>query len=531
MLEGDHGVGFVLDIGERKRFEAEVRASEARYRHLFETMDEGFFVIDILRDEAGQALDARYLEHNAAARRLTGTPIEGGRTAREVLPNLDPRWIDRYAEVARSGVPMRTEDYDPALDRWFDVYAAPARDGHADRVVVVFSDTTPRRKAEAALRDSEARAAQAQRLEALGRFAGGIAHDFNNLLTAVVGYTEILERAVGDAKLRAHLARIRDAADRGAALTRQILGFARPQVGQVRAVDLDATVRAVDPILRRLIGADIELVTVPNAGGWSVRADPVQVEQVLFNLVVNARDAMPDGGRVVIETRAIPGEPSAAEERERAARVRLTVQDTGVGMDAETLAHCFEPFFTTKGPEQGTGLGLATVWSIVEHAGGDVRVDSSPGQGTRFEIELARAEPSEGSAAAAPADPAEPVRGGDETILVAEDEPTLRELAVSTLEALGYRVHAATNGAEAVELVAGLESPVDAVVTDMVMPLMNGRELVRRLRQDRPDLPVLYVSGYPEQAVDPNDAFLPKPFSPSDLARRVRAVLDRARPG
>jgi two-component system cell cycle sensor histidine kinase/response regulator CckA len=347
----------------------------------------------------------------------------------------------------------------------------------------------------------------------------------------VVGYTEILERAVGDAKLRAHLARIRDAADRGAALTRQILGFARPQVGQVRAVDLDATVRAVDPILRRLIGADIELVTVPNAGGWSVRADPVQVEQVLFNLVVNARDAMPDGGRVVIETRAIPGEPSAAEERERAARVRLTVQDTGVGMDAETLAHCFEPFFTTKGPEQGTGLGLATVWSIVEHAGGDVRVDSSPGQGTRFEIELARAEPSEGSAAAAPADPAEPVRGGDETILVAEDEPTLRELAVSTLEALGYRVHAATNGAEAVELVAGLESPVDAVVTDMVMPLMNGRELVRRLRQDRPDLPVLYVSGYPEQAVDPNDAFLPKPFSPSDLARRVRAVLDRARPG
>jgi signal transduction histidine kinase len=369
---------------------------------------------------------------------------------------------------------------------------------------------------------------QAQKLEAIGRLAGGVAHDFNNVLTAILGSTELLllDTPAG-AAVREELEIIRDAATRAQELIRQLLAFSARQVLQPAVVDLNALVQSLGRMLRRLIGEDIRLTTAPGAGLGAVRVDPGQIEQVLVNLAVNARDAMPDGGRLTIGTSN--ADVVASDDLPRGRYVVLQVTDSGVGMTPEILARVFEPFFTTKERGKGTGLGLATVYGIVQQSDGHVRVDSAPGAGTTFRVYLPRVEaPVEAPREAAPVTAPE---AGSETVLVAEDEPLVRVLVRKTLTQAGYRVLEAGGGEEALQLAARHDGTIHLLVTDVVMPGMSGRELMRRLAEVRPSVKVLYMSGYSDEAVerhgvlDPGTAFIQKPFTPSVLARRVREVL------
>jgi PAS domain S-box-containing protein len=363
---------------------------------------------------------------------------------------------------------------------------------------------------------------QAQKMEAVGRLAGGIAHDFNNLLTAIAGYSEFLIGGLDDERLRRHADEIKKAADRAASLTGQLLAFSRRQVLQPRVLDLNAVVSDMDMMLRRLIGEDVELVTLLEPELGSVRADPTQVEQVIVNLAVNARDAMPHGGSVTIETANVSTDAGDF--------VELRMSDTGVGMTDDERQQLFDPFFTTK--EGGTGLGLATVYGIVEQSGGTIDVDSAPGLGSSFRILLPRAdEPAE---APAPAIGGAAPCTGHETILLVEDETVVRQLVAEILESSGYSVLQAGDGPSALELLRRHTGPLELLVTDVVMPGMSGPEVAQAVTSMRPGTQVLYTSGYTDQAIghhgvlEPDVAFLQKPFSADDLNRKVRALLDGA---
>jgi nitrogen-specific signal transduction histidine kinase/CheY-like chemotaxis protein len=377
----------------------------------------------------------------------------------------------------------------------------------------------------------------AQKMEAVGRLAGGVAHDFNNLLTVIISGSDFLLRGIQAPAQRNFVEMIKGAGERGAALTRQLLAFSRRQVLRPEVLRPAALLANLEMLLRRLIGEDIELVTdfAPDSG--CVRADPGQLEQVVMNLAVNARDAMPTGGRLLLRTRNadLPDHPpSGLGVVPAGAYVVLTVTDTGCGMTDEVLGHLFEPFFTTKDLHKGTGLGLATVYGIVQQTGGHIRVESAPGRGSTFDVYLPRTEepllvPVEGERAA----PAAPVADGNsETLLLVEDEDAVRAMAREALLLSGYRVLEARDGREALRLSAEWPHPIGLTVTDVVMPQMSGRDLAERLRLQRPAMKVLYVSGYTDDAVvchgvpGPGRAFLQKPFTPSVLAAKVREVLE-----
>ncbi|MEK7866450.1 MAG: ATP-binding protein [Planctomycetota bacterium] len=378
------------------------------------------------------------------------------------------------------------------------------------------------------LRKREGEVIQLQKMEAIGRLAGGVAHDFNNLLTAINGYTDLLlKKTPDDHPDREDLLEVRKAGERGSALTRQLLAFGRRQVFSMLVVDLDSVVAEMEKMLRRLIGEDIDLVVSPAPAPARVRADPSQLQQVLLNLAVNARDAMRGGGRLELVTSfETVGEAGARADLPDGRYVVLRVTDTGAGMDAETLARVFEPFFTTKGSGVGTGLGLAMVYGIVRQSGGAIRVESEPGKGTTFRIHLplAAEEPEDWTAAETVLDWAV----GTETILLCEDDDLVRRLARLILTSHGYTVLETRNGDEAIEAFVRSGDAVDLLLSDVVMPRMGGAELASRLSALRPGLPVLLISGYPEGA-DPQRALLSKPFTPPDLLRRVREVLDGRR--
>ena len=370
------------------------------------------------------------------------------------------------------------------------------------------------------LEDAQTQLVQSQKMEAVGRLAGGVAHDFNNLLTIITGRSELLLRALpADHPRRRDMELILQTAERAATLTAQLLAFSRKQILQPQPLDLNAVIMRLAPMLRRLIGEDVELVTELEPGLGSVRADPGQVEQVVMNLAVNARDAMPRGGTLRIRT--------ATAER----WTRLEVADTGTGMSAETRARIFEPFFTTKGPGEGTGLGLSMVYGIIEQSGGRITVASELGRGTTFEILLPVTESPARAEAPAPEAPAPTDRA--ETILLVEDEPEVREMTQELLEAEGYRVLSAGRPDEAMERARRLDGPLDLLLTDVVMPQMNGRELAERLTQMRPDVKVLFMSGYTDDAMvrlgvsDTRALFLGKPFTRAMLATKVREALER----
>jgi PAS domain S-box-containing protein len=383
---------------------------------------------------------------------------------------------------------------------------------------------------------------QAAKMEAVGRLAGGVAHDFNNLLSVILSYSRFALESMGEADpLRQDLEEIRQAGERAAALTRQLLAHSRKQVLQVSTLDLNEVVTGIEPMLRRLLGEDLELRLELAARPWPVRADRGQLEQVVVNLAVNARDAMPDGGRVTIRTANLVAGAEPGPAPWSAACALLEVADTGIGMDEPTRARVFEPFFTTKEPGKGTGLGLATVYGIVKQSGGDVRVESSPGGGSTFRLALPAAEGAEALVAVAvplaaspPPAPGRPRPGGQETVLVVEDEAAVRALAGRILAGAGYRVLAAASGAEALALPGGQLGEVRLLLTDVVMPQMSGHALAERLKGRCPGLEVVYMSGYLDDALGQRGVlpetirFIGKPFAAPDLLRLVRETLDRA---
>jgi two-component system, cell cycle sensor histidine kinase and response regulator CckA len=394
-----------------------------------------------------------------------------------------------------------------------------------DIVLAYTEDVTERRHLEEQLR-------QAQKMEAVGLLAGGVAHDFNNLLTVIQAYGDSLaENLEEGSALSADVAEIRDAASRAASLTRQLLAFSRKQVLQPRSVDLGAIVAGIEPMLRRTIGEDIRVELRWETPVARVLADPGQIEQVILNLALNARDAMPAGGTLTIETANVEiDECSAAGDLVPGRHVRLRVRDTGHGMDEATRSRIFEPFFTTKEHGRGTGLGLSTVYGIVKQSGGTVRVDSEPGKGSSFEVFLPH-EPAD-SPAHGPALPAVPVvRQGGETILLAEDEDALRVITRRMLERKGYRVLTASDGRDALR-VAAEAGPIDLLVTDVVMPELGGRELYTALRALRPGLRVLYMSGYTDDEMlrrgmsAAGTAFIQKPFETAALLTLMREVIE-----
>jgi PAS domain S-box-containing protein len=409
-------------------------------------------------------------------------------------------------------------------------------DGTIVGTLGVFRNITERRQTEDALRHSEDQVRQLQKLEAIGRLAGGVAHDFNNLLTIILGRAEMMLLQLPQSDpLRRDLELTHSTAQRAAALTRQLLAFSRKQMLDPKVLDPNAVVAGMASMLARLIGEDIDFAYRPGPDVGYIRADPNQLEQVIVNLVVNARDAMPGGGRITIETANVDlAEPNASERHEvvPGMYVMLGISDTGVGMDAATRARIFEPFFTTKALGKGTGLGLSTVYGIVKQSGGGISVYSEPGEGTSFKIYLPRVE-------APGADPEEPqpvaAAFGDETILVVEDQDDVREFVREILTGYGYRVLDACDPTEALLIADRHPEPLHLVLADVVMPQMNGRELADQLTSRRPELKVLFMSGYAETAIvhhgrlDPGTVFIQKPFTPAVLAGKVRALLDAAR--
>ena len=379
----------------------------------------------------------------------------------------------------------------------------------------------------------EVQLAEAHRMEAIGRLAGGIAHDFNNILTAISGFAELAaDELPDDHPVAEDLAQILQASDRAAALTQALLAFSRRQVMQPSVLDINEVVAGISPMLGRLIGADVELVVHTDPTLGRTMADRGRFEQVVMNLAVNARDAMPNGGRLTIETANVDLDEEYARTHVSAKagrHVMLAVSDTGVGMAAQVLKHAFEPFFTTKAQGKGTGLGLSTVIGIVAQSGGSIDVHSQPGHGAAFRIYLPRVETPSEEGHTAGHGPDSPI--GNETILVAEDEPAVRTFVERVLSHAGYQVHTAANGEEALRLAATLDR-LDLLFTDMVMPGMGGSELIEALTAERPDLRTICASGYTDDAVFRDGAarsqlpYLSKPFTAEALLALVRQVLD-----
>jgi PAS domain S-box-containing protein len=477
--------------------------------------------------------DGRFLDVNRAMVTLSGQAREDliGRTGFESGFLLDNGYRAGLIDALRSGQPvppfeMRAQrrSGDP-LD--LVMYVEGIEFGGAKAMLSQMLDVTDERRLESQLR-------QAQKMESIGRLAGGVAHDFNNLLTVILGNAELVRSNLPEGDPRqTEIEQIKIASQRAERLTRQLLTFARKQVVERKVVDMNDVVLATDRMLRRLIGTDIELVTLPSPDVESVLIDPSQLDQVLVNMAVNARAAMPSGGTLTIRTQKVTISDREAQKHPEASAgtfMRLSITDTGIGMDRATQERLFEPFFTTKGPDKGTGLGLATCYGIVKQAGGHILLESDPGRGTTFHVDLPPA-PASTPVAEARDRPAE-TKGGGETILLAEDEFQVRRLAVSILRRQGYTVVEAASGTEALQVADDFPGRIDILVTDIVMPHMRGTELAQRICAARPDLKVLFMSGYTDddlfcqEAGTERPAFLAKPFTPTALACKVRDTLD-----
>ncbi len=509
--------GVLVDETAQRRTGDALRESEARYRTLMEDASDAIFVAG----DGGLLTDV-----NERACALSGYAREDlvGRPAQTLLGSEGAGWMpahtpspERGEVTSLDGLLRRKEGASVQVEATVRALA----DGRSMSIV---RDVT-RRKA----LDEQVR--QSQKMEAVGRLAGGVAHDFNNLLTAIHGYSEFLleDLGAGDPR-RGDVEEIQRAAERAAGLTRQLLAFSQRQILQPRPLDLGAVLGDMDRLLRRLIGEAITLSTTVEPSLPRVMADPGQVEQVVLNLAVNARDAMPDGGEIRLGVRAVVLDAEAARALHGAEPghwVELAVADTGDGMDAETVAHVFEPFFTTKEVGRGSGLGLSTVYGIVRQSGGAITVQSTPGHGSTFRVYLPR---HDGDSAARSQDPAPAVARSGVTVLLVEDEPGVRSMVRRALESHGYSVLEAGHGEEALRVVARHTGRIDLLLSDVVMPGMNGRELAEKLTAVRPDLRVLLMSGYTDDTAlrrgIHTSRLMHKPFTPDTLAVRVREALD-----
>jgi PAS domain S-box-containing protein len=513
-------VGFVLDISDRKRAEESLKQSESQFRALFEnTLD----AVLIANDQGA------YVDANPAACALLGVPYNEviGRTINAFTEDNDPANASHMLEqLLKNGTmsgELRLRRPDGTI---VEVDFSVTANVLPGRHLALLRDVTERRKLEEQLRLS-------QKLESVGMLAGGIAHDFNNLLTVITGYTDLTLRRLDKADpLARNIEEIKKAAERATTLTCQLLAFSRKQVLQPKILDLNSVIANVEKMLGRLIGEDMELHAKPDNRLGQVKADPGQIEQVILNLVVNARDAMPKGGKITIETANVYLDEAYARKHvavQPGWYVMLAVTDTGCGMTAEMQKNIFEPFFTTKEQGKGTGLGLSTVYGIVKQSGGNIWVYSEVGVGTTFKIYLPLVDE---HVTAPDMEAARPESiAGTETILLAEDEEMVRNLARESLRMHGYTVLEAANAGEALLICQQHEGPIHLLLTDVVMPKMSGKELAEQVVSLRPDMCVLYMSGYPNQAImnhgilDKDFAFIGKPFTPDALVLKVAEVL------
>jgi len=539
-FDGGRLFSFIRDISERRSAEQNLRDREAQLRQITETVPLSIAYVD---------MNGRYRWVNGRYEELFGIRLGDvrGRHLREVLGDEFWKTVLPHFERVLAGEAQQFEaEIPPGGNRWFALTQTPERDaaGHVTGYVAMATDITAERRAVAQRIHLEEQLRQSQKMEAVGQLAGGVAHDFNNLLTVISGNSEfLLSEVPSPTDIRTFVGEIQNAANRAAGLTRQLLAFSRRQVLKPAPVDLNEIVAGSEKLLRRLLGEDIVFTTILDRHLGRFLADPGQMEQVLLNLSVNARDAMPTGGRLTIETRdlRLPAAACGAVQSctaetacSDARRVQLVVADSGCGMSSDVRSRAFDPFFTTKPAGKGTGLGLATVYGIVRQSGGEIFLESTPGTGTTFRICLPVLER---EASARTEETLAPPAGGRETILAVEDEDAVRRIVRLTLESQGYTVLEARDGAEALD-VAGLhDGPIELLVTDVVMPSMSGPALARILRARRPETRVIYVSGYTDDAVlrhgiaAGEDRLLQKPFSPLSLLRKVRETLDGASPG
>jgi PAS domain S-box-containing protein len=519
-------LGICRDITDRKLAEEELRQSQRKLRIHFEHTPLAVIEWD---------LDFRVTDWNPAAEGMFGYSRQeaiGQRASFIVPPHFRPLVDKVWQELLNQKGGVRSANDNITKDgriiscEW---YNTPLVDesGRVLGAASLAQDVTERVALEERLR-------QSQKMEAVGRLAGGVAHDFNNLLTVILGYSQILAEGVpAGSRLADSTAQIKSAADRASGITRQLLAFSRKQVLSPRVINLNDIMLNLDSLLRRLIGEDIEVLTVPSNDLGSVKADPGQIEQVIMNLALNARDAMPSGGKLTLETTNAQLDESYAQRHQPAEPgryVMLAVTDTGHGMSPETQARIFEPFYTTKEVGKGTGLGLSMVYGIVKQSGGYIWVYSEPDRGTTFKIYLPRVDqPAESTGAQ---NRPNSVQRGTETILLVEDDPQLRQLSSSVLAHCGYKMLVASTPEEGIEICRSNHRDIRLLVTDVVMPGMNGRQLAEQIQQVSPNVKVLYISGYTSNAIvhygvlDPGLSFLPKPFTLSALVAKVREVLD-----
>jgi PAS domain S-box-containing protein len=520
----EYRVATGIDITEHRATEEALRASESFIRLIMDSVPHGVCYLDA-------ALNHRYV--NKPYEREVGRPQEQliGRPIREIHGEGMYEKMRPHLEAALEGRQVAfeiTHETESGENRLLSVVYVPhfSQYGTVLGIIAVIGDITEQRQLEERLRHS-------QKMEAVGTLAGGVAHDFNNLLTIISGYSELLQSQLGPRNpLFPEVEEIKKAGERASSLTRRLLTFSRRQVVQPRLLDLNAVVNDVEIMLRRLIGANITMATFADPDLGAVKADPGQIEQIIVNLAVNARDAMPEGGSLTIRTRNVEVDQAYARRHpdlRPGMHAMLSISDTGTGMDERTQAHLFEPFFTTKDPGKGTGLGLPTVYGIVKQCGGHIRFASEPGRGTTFEVYLPLASAS-AVAERARATASAPCRGS-ETVLLVEDEPAVRAMMREALTRQGYKVLEASGGFEALLLSEGLAATVHLLLTDVVMPGMGGRQLAEELRARSPNLRVLYVSGYTEDSAGKEfqherSSFLAKPFTPDVLLSRVRQVLE-----
>lgn len=516
-----------------KLHKAELEKRENLFQQAIEASQDAFDLMQAIRDETGRIIDFEIVQINSQTERLTGYTREQliGKRVCDLFPvTREGGYLEKYIEVVNTRKPWISEfaiNAEHVNAQWLSQQVVPVGDG-----VAIFSrDITQQKMLEEQL-------AQAQKMESVGRLAGGVAHDFNNLLTVIIGYAELAaakSKSAGGTMLESALKNILAAANRAAELTKQLLAFARKQVIELRVIDLNTLLGEGEKMLARVIGEDVNLKVARAKDLWLCKADPGQLMQVLLNLAINARDAMPKGGRLTIETANVTLDEAYCSTHAGVTPgdyVMLAVSDSGEGMSEETKRRAFEPFFTTKERGKGTGLGLSMCYGIVKQHGGHIWFYSEQGVGTTFKIYLPREV--SGTTAAQPVPEAAPLVG-QEVILLVEDESMVRDYSAFTLRSMGYQVIHAPGGNEALEKSRGFVGRIDLLVTDVVMPGMSGRELAEKLRAERPEIKVLFCSGYTANVIvhhgvlEEGVNFLPKPFTPTALGRKVREVLDAGR--
>ncbi|WP_083745585.1 PAS domain S-box protein [Variovorax sp. KK3] len=547
-------IGAMLDVTQRKAAETALRESERMFRALFETMDEGFCIIEFFDGPHGPLSDYVHVSANPAYAANAGIPDVVGQKVREMVPDEAAEWVETYRRVLVTGEPVRFERELVATGRFLELAAFRIDPPERRQVAVLFQDITKRRRAEQALHQLnetlEGRVAeelaeriktqealrQSQKMEAVGQLTGGLAHDFNNMLAVVIGSLELLGRRSvdGDPRAKRYVDAAKDGARRAAQLTQRLLAFSRQQPLKPESVDANKLVAGMSDLLRRSLGGAIRLETVLAGGLWRSHADPNQLESVILNLAVNGRDAMPDGGRLTVETANCHLDERYAANHlgvPAGQYVMVAVSDTGSGMPAEVVAKAFDPFFTTKEVGRGTGLGLSQVYGFVKQSGGHVKIYSELGQGTVVKVYLPRLANPPSEEAKPDATPEIALGDSGELVLVVEDEAAVRQFSVDALVELGYRVLEADGAAAALKLIDA-HPEIALLFTDVVMPEINGRKLADEVLKRRPGLPVLFTTGYTRNAVvhngvlDPGVHLIGKPFTIEELATRVRALLD-----